>query len=444
MFRGLNKINNWLDRKVDFISLLMARKAKKIARTSEGMRLNIFSDIYRWYKRCANTIIPIMFVLIIPTVAGIIIGAEFSGHTVTNVPTAIVDMDNSQLSRDLVENFRTNNVFNVNNYLENIEELESQITVGEVAVGVIIPENFSSDLTKGKAPKVMVLYDGAQMSMTGAAKGKIAETISTIKSGYMMKVMMGSLGISQDQAMKYIQPIQCTTRTLGNPERSSLVFMLQGLLINFCQVAVYILGIELVRKNERTLKNLIKHGAFAGFIGTISVVLMICTQILFFSAPFRGSFLAALILTVLYMTGIGIMGVSAMVKSDDRLEAVKSCSGVMAMFMLCGYTFPVLGMPTFLQVIAKFLPFTYYVSPMRDISLLGSTLSMMTTNIICLCIFVMITIVMLHNNLKKSKKIRVEKHQKSRLEHRIIETELRAGRGEGVGPVAMQTKGDSI
>lgn len=420
MFILLRKINDWLDRKVDYLSLSMAQKAKKLANNSKGMRINIFSNLYRAHKRFETNCVPILFVLLIPLVTGVLIGAEFSGNSVNHVPTAIVDMDNSQLSRDLTEKFRTNNIINVKEHAQNIDDLEQLINIGEVAVGVIIPQKFSEDLTTGKAPKVMVLYDGAQMSMTGAAKSKIAETISTIKSGYMMKVMMGKLGISQEEAMKYIQPIQCTTRTLGNPARSSLVFMLQGLLINFGQVAVYILGIELVRNNERNMKNLCKCGLFAGFMGTISILLMVCSQIAFFNAPFRGSVLAALIMTFLYMTGIGTMGAAAMVKSDDKLEAVKSSSGVMAMFMLCGYTFPVLGMPPLLQFIAKFLPFTYYVSPMRDISLLGSDFEMMIPNIVCLCIFVAFSFVMLAKNLRKSQKIQVEKHRKSQLEHRIV------------------------
>lgn len=420
MFTLLKKINDFLDRNVDYISISMARNAKKLTRNSEDIRKNVFSNIYRGHKRIEMTWVPIMFVLLLPLVIGLFLGAEFSENSVNNVPTAIMDMDQSQLSRDLSEKFRTNDIINVKEYIQNIDELERLINVGEVAVGVIIPQNFSEDLTNGKAPKVMILYDGAQMSMTSAAKGKIAETIFTIKSGYMMRVMMGKLGISQEEAMKYIQPIQCNTTILGNPARSTLIFMLQGLLINFCQVAVYILGIELVRKNERNIKNLCKHGLFAGVIGTISILLMVCSQIVFFNVPFRGSVFAALLMTFLYMIGIGIMGVATMVKSDDRLEAVKSSGGVMAMFMLCGYTFPVLGMPPLLQLIAKLLPLTYYAAPMRDISLLGSNFEMMIPNIVCLCVFVAFSFVMLTKNLKKSQKILVEKQREFQLEHRII------------------------
>lgn len=345
-----------------------------------------------------------LMVLLIPLVLGLIVGAEFSGNTVSGVPVAIADYDNSQLSRDLVEKIRTNDMFNVTDYVMSSSDLEKLLDEGKVAAGIIIPPHFSGDLSMGEAPRILVFYDGAQMSMAGAAKGKIAETLGTIKSGYMMKVMAANFSLSPDEAMKYVQPIQHTTRILGNPEKNYSVFMLQGLLLNFTQVAVYIFGIELVRKNKTDIITLWKKGVFAGIIGAVSVALMISSQILLFNTPFRGSIAAAATMTVIYMIGIGNLGVAAMVKKGDRLEAVKGSSVIMLMMLLCGYTYPVLAMPETLQIITKFVPFTYYASPMRDISLLGSTFGQMLPNIACLIVFIAFSWINTALALRKSRR----------------------------------------
>lgn len=390
--------------------------------SGQGFHLHPLSLLYRCYQRVEHTLVPILLVLLVPLAAGLLLGAEFSGNSVDRVPTAIVDQDHSQLSRDLTEKIRTNSTFRVTAYTESTAELQNLIEHGEVAAGIIIPPGFSADMLNGKAPKVMILYDGAQMSMTGAAKGKIAETLSTIKSGYIMQVMMGRFSLSQEQAMQYVQPVSYTTRVLGNPQKSNPVFMLQGLLLNFIQVSVFILGVELVRKNQRSYKNLWRHGAFAGLMGSISVLLCICSQTLIFDVPFRGSGWTAALMTIIYMSMIGNLGVAAMVKKEDRLEAVQSSSMITAMLMLCGYTFPLLAMPPFLQKLALFLPFTYYGSPMRDISLLGSGFRLELPNLLAICGFYVLSCGYLAYSLHRAHKPKkAKKHPTAKLEERITE-----------------------
>lgn len=335
-------------------------------------------------------IIPILFVLLIPPIASLILGYEFGGHSVNNVPTAIVDYDNSTLSRDLVEKIRANDTLDLKHYGQRDDDIKNWIHSGEVAAGIIIPKNFSTDMLKGQTPpKILVIYDGAQMAMAGTVKGKVSEILETIKSGYLIQVMQGELELTSAEAQSYIQPIAFTTRFLGNPTKSSPIFFIQGILISIAQIAVFILGVELVTKKDENFLHYLSKGVFAGLVGTVSMVVALGIQVWWFKSPFNGSVITALLLTVLYMIGMATLGMLLTLASKkDKFETIKSSTSLSATMLLAGYTYPLVAMPGALQTVAKYMPFTYYALPLRDVALLGTTFQQVLPDISWLIKFI--------------------------------------------------------
>lgn len=318
-------------------------------------------------------LVPLLFALLLPPVCGIILGYEFSGHLIHHVPTAIVDHDNSTLSRSLVDKIRTNDVFDVRCFGQDDDDIKKWIESGEALAGVIIPENFAADMLEGQAPKILVLYDGSQMGAAGAVKSRISEIMGTIKSGYLLQVMEGKLNLTPAEAQNYIQPIAYTTRFLGNPVKSSSAFFLQGILVNIVQVSIFILGIETVNKKQKNFWPYLKSSVFCGLIGTVSAAVTLWIYIGWFSSPFNGSMITALALTALNMIGLANIGIILSLLAKKKLIAVECATLILATMLLSGYTFPAIALPDIFQTIAKFMPFTYYGIPLRDVTLLGST-----------------------------------------------------------------------
>lgn len=105
------------------------------------------------FIKSKEIIVSVMLLLIIPAISSYALGYTYSEHVVKNVPTMIVDHDDSTLSKNFITQINTNEVFNVVNYSENDNDIKNLMDEGKVVVGIIIPANFAKDLNDGKAPK---------------------------------------------------------------------------------------------------------------------------------------------------------------------------------------------------------------------------------------------------------------------------------------------------
>jgi ABC-2 type transport system permease protein len=259
----------------------------------------------------------------------------------------------------------------VTNYSDSDDVIKNLMDRGSITVGIIIPEEFSKDLLAGKAPKIMILYDGAQMSVVGSAKTRIAEILGTIKASYLIKIGEGKLGIMPEVAKNNIMPIQSNAILVGNPARSTANFIIQGMLIGITQIGIIVLGVLIVKEKEKYFLLLIKSISF-GAIGAISILFSLGIQFKYFGMPYKGSIMAAAVLTILFSIITINLGVLFHLIRNNKVAAIYSSTLVISStVLLSGYTFPLIAMPDLFKNICRIIPFLYYGIPMRDLSLLG-------------------------------------------------------------------------
>ena len=157
---------------------------------------------------------------------------------------------------------------------------------------------------------------------------------------------------------------------VGNPTRSTANFIIQGMLIGIAQTGIVVLGVLMVKEAENYLMLLIKSIGF-GVIGAISILLPLGIQFKYFGMPYKGSFMAAVALTMLFSITTVNLGVLLKLIKKSKLSAVNTTTKIMsATVLLTGYTFPLMSMPDVFKNVAKFIPFLYYGIPMRDLSLI--------------------------------------------------------------------------
>lgn len=349
--------------------LVMKEKISNILRNSK----DIFSYIINKIIKVRHILIPIMMLIIVPICISFILGTELINHQVSHVPTMIVNHDNSSTTEGLVNQIKENDAFNVIAYSDSDNDIKDSIDKGEIILGIIIPSNFGEDLINGNAPKIMTIYDGAQTASISAGKGKIAEILGTIKSGYLIGIAEGKLGVMPKVVTNSIIPIQYESRFIGNPTKNMPNFFLQGILLTSIQVGAAMVSILIIDKKDNYLKIWIK-GTLVGLISSITCFFVLFSQHKYFGVPLNGSIKAIIILTVIYFIGMSNFGVLLnLLKKGDKEQALASTGIVGSTMMLAGYTYPILAMPPIFTKIAKYNPFTYYCIPMRDLSLRNRT-----------------------------------------------------------------------
>ena len=114
-------------------------------------------NIFRWLKnkivKHRHMIIPMLIVLILPNLVGILIGYEYSNYPFKNADTIIVNHDESATAVALVKMIKENETFNVIKESTENSDVEKYIKEGKAAAGIIIPEDFSYNITHGKEAK---------------------------------------------------------------------------------------------------------------------------------------------------------------------------------------------------------------------------------------------------------------------------------------------------
>lgn len=318
--------------------------------------------------------------LIIPIVVNLLVGWQLGKGVMDKVPMAIVDYDNSQLSRQIISYFVTNDAYDVKYQIKSQSELEELINSSEIRAGMVIPQNFSDDVVALKAPTIMMLYDGSHMSLTSVSKAKASEILISMRVGASIKQLQARMGKSYDEAYNMAMPVSFVNRTLYNPTKNFSYFMTPGYGTIICQLGIGLTAVLCVRLRREEEKKRSELGyiagkvLFYGLLGSLSIIINVFVQVYLFKIPCRGSLPIAYALSILYMFAVASLAVAISACLRNRVLGM-AISGLLLIpnSILAGYTWPVISMLPFYKWFANLIPFTHYGDNLRDIYLKGNT-----------------------------------------------------------------------
>ncbi len=92
---------------------------------------------------------------------------------VEHLAYAVFDQDQTNESREWLENFSGSRYFTEHREIASETELEQRLKSGELAAAVEVPPNFGKDLVSGKQPEVSVWLDGAMPFRAETASGYV-------------------------------------------------------------------------------------------------------------------------------------------------------------------------------------------------------------------------------------------------------------------------------
>lgn len=316
--------------------------------------------------------------LIIPICVNLIIGWELKKGVIDHVPMAIVDYDDSQLSRQIIRYFKENEAFDVTYQIQNEAELQKLLDESKVRVGMVIPKNFSADVTSLKSPTVLMMYDGSHMSMVSVAKAKASEILISVRVGASVQQIQNRLNKSYDEAFTMAMPISFETRMLYNPAKSFNYFMTPGYGTIICQLGIAFMAVVSVtvnwdkEKKRNDLGYIVGKVFFYGVLGSLAIIINLLVQIYIFNIPYRGSFMAGVAMSMLFVFAVAALAVAVSAWFNNRVLAM-TLVGLLLIpnSIMAGYTWPVISMIPSYKWMSKFIPFTHYGDNIRDLFLKG-------------------------------------------------------------------------
>jgi hypothetical protein len=326
------------------------------------------------------------FITIIGPLAGFFLVAYiFSANVPRKLPVAFVDLDHTNLSRQMARMVDATPIASVNRNFANLTEARKAIEDGKVEAVLSIPEGTERDILKGKSSSVALYINNANVVKGGLLNSGIRRALSTLSAGIKLQVQMKS-GMTQDQALTQVMPVQLRQVLLFNPYTSYSYYLTAGLLpvvliVFVLLCSLYVMGDELYRG---TGKSWIK-AAEGSFSWALTGKLIPYTILYFFMAlvmnlilfrflgmPLRGNYhvilISELLLIVCYQS-FAIMLLA--LTSNMRLSMSLGSAYSMLALTYSGLTFPIMGMSHLGQIIASAFPFTYWLKILVSQSLRG-------------------------------------------------------------------------
>ena len=132
------------------------------------------------------------------------------------VPSAVVDLDNSELSRNVTRTLAASELVDINDKLESFHEASLKVRGGEIFGFFMIPADFQRKAISGDNPTI-TYYCNMTYFVPGTLAFKGFKTTAVTTAGGLVQTTLVSNGIPSETAGTLLQPVVIQQQAIGNP-----------------------------------------------------------------------------------------------------------------------------------------------------------------------------------------------------------------------------------
>jgi ABC-2 type transport system permease protein len=316
---------------------------------------------------------------VIPALQTVIFGYAVN-MDVKNIPTAVLDRDNSSESRDLVAIMGSSGYFRTTVRVDRYEQAGALLDRGKVRVALVIDHGFAEDLRAGRAASVQVLLDGSDSNTAGVIGGYLGRLATAYNTCLQADYAARHLGMPPR-----IGRVELVSRAWFNDNLESPPFYVPAVITNILFVITMLLSsLAIVREKEigtieQVIVTPIRKGEFIlgktlpfVLIGYIDVALISTVGALVFHVPVRGSLWLLFLATTLFlMSSLGAGLLISTVSQTQQQAMMTAFFVIFPAMLLSGFAFPIENMPEPAQWLTLLNPLRYYMVIIRGIFLKG-------------------------------------------------------------------------
>jgi len=160
----------------------------------------------------------------------------FLDQNVRHLPAVVVDQDQTRYSRELMDQLKATQTFEIAKVTNSPDEARAMIAQGTARLGIVIPPDFHDKRVRGGNAQFLALIDGSDSNVSAQALGAINGVVSAVNLDHAAK-----LGAKPQLSA---QPI-----ILFNPEGRTANYIIPGLVAILLQIAAMVLAsIAIVRE----------------------------------------------------------------------------------------------------------------------------------------------------------------------------------------------------
>ncbi|WP_448942652.1 ABC transporter permease [Klebsiella michiganensis] len=292
----------------------------------------------------------------------------------TNARVAVVQEQNTLQSRQVINALQGSRYLTVQEY-PSLVAAQKALQQNKTDAIVRIPSDYAEAVASQRG-KIQILLNGAVTSVASSAEGYIT----------------GALGV-QASIESDRQRLKSTTGTVSveqrmwfNESSNSTWFIVPGIIVLILTlIGAFLTGLLIVRERERgtlealfvtpvrPLELVLAKLAPYMVIGAVDLVMCLLAAHYLFEIPVRGSLIAIVIASMLYLLvalGMGL-AISGFAPSQFMASQIALIASFMPAMMLSGFVFDIRNLPAVIQVVSQILPATHFMSLIKTLFLGG-------------------------------------------------------------------------
>ncbi|BAD65720.1 MULTISPECIES: ABC transporter permease [Shouchella] len=321
--------------------------------------------------------------LVLPVLLLVLLGYAMNDD-VESVHLSILDQSQTAESRELIDRLTSQGDFTIMSYEHNVSVLEHLLDKGDIHAGLIIPANYSKELTTNTAV-VQFLIDGSDPTYAQEALFRS----ESLLLNYAHTVQAEQLIRSGTEVPN--SPLKHETQVFYNPSMDSMEFNIPALIgLIMQEVTLILTAFALVREKEQgTIEQLIVTpirpaeliiGKLVPYtiIGTLSFAFVLLAGVFWFDVAIAGDPFLLVLLSLLFLVATLAMGIFISTIAKNQLQAMyMSFAVILPSVILSGFVFPRESMPMLIQLLGGLIPLTYFLEILRGIFLKANSLQLL-------------------------------------------------------------------
>lgn len=322
----------------------------------------------------------------------------------TDMPTGVVDMDNTSTTRSIIRNLDAFQKTRVVAHYANFDEAREAMQRREIYSFYYIPKGTTEDALASRQPKVS-FYLNYSYLIAGSLSYNDERTMSELAGGAIGRATLRAKGATDAQATAFLQPIVIETHILNNPWLNYSVYLCNTLVPGILMIlmlltTVYTLGAELKENTAKELMQLADNSVVTALVGKLfpqTAVFFISTVFYntylygFLHFPCNSGILPMLLAGLLLVLSSQALGIFFFGLFGSLRLALSTASlwGVISI-SISGFSFPVTGMHPTLQGLSVLFPLRHYFLIYVDLALNGYPFIYAWHSVVALLIFILL------------------------------------------------------
>ncbi len=313
-------------------------------------------------------------------------------QTVSKIPVAVVDMDHSKLSRELVQMADASQQVSVRQTFGQIHDAEESMANEDIYGFMVIPKGMEASLHKGENVVVNVFTHGAYVMLHGNISTAFSTCALTLGATTKVKRIALSKKVPAAQAMAMRDPIPLGIQTMYNNTGSYSNYVVPSVLVLILQqtlvIGLCLLGGARAHRKFRKLQRNTAHendGLFYRYFGrSFAYFVHYCSFILFyhfviydvFDFPRRGEFLPMAVFTFIFLLAVinfGMVVSQVFLRRETSVQLFLYMS--IPLLFLSNFSWPVELAPVWMKGVSSFFPSTFAIPAWLAIEQRGAGVS---------------------------------------------------------------------